>query len=182
MTINISPPPPPTQKFDSNGWQNFFLQLYRQAATTTTVTWSNIDFSGSNITSIATRLHNTLQGIQGGASGDQQHLLQSQVDAFTGNAVGTKTTIAVTSGSQNITATTLQSRILLLTGTLTANATLVFDSSVIGDWIVRNNTTGAFTTTLTVPGGGAPSVVVSQNKSAHVYSIGTGVYSAAAEI
>ena len=42
------------------------------------VTWANIDFTGSNITSIVNRSHNNLQSLQGGTAGEYYHLTQAQ--------------------------------------------------------------------------------------------------------
>lgn len=181
MSIQIPPPPPPGAGFESNQWQTWLLKLYQQQVIPSTVTWGNIDFTGSNITSIQTRQHNSLQSLQGGASGDYYHLTSSQVTDVLGNGIGTVTTIGVVNGSQNISRSQLTPRVLTLTGALTANATLVFDSSAVGDWIVVNNTTGAFTTTIS-SGGGGPSVVVTQTKTAHIYSTGAGIYRAAPEV
>ncbi len=41
------------------------------------ILWSNINFSGSNLTDLSTRLHNNLQGNQGGAAGEFNHLKNS---------------------------------------------------------------------------------------------------------
>lgn len=42
------------------------------------ITWSNLDFTGSNITDIVTRNHNDLQNIQGGSSGQRYHLTSAE--------------------------------------------------------------------------------------------------------
>lgn len=48
------------------------------------MTWSNITFTGSNLTSILTRNHNDLQNIQGGTSSDYYHLTSAQQSGLTG--------------------------------------------------------------------------------------------------
>ena len=43
------------------------------------VHWSNIIFTGSNLTDLSTRNHNDLQNIQGGSSGQYNHLTNAEV-------------------------------------------------------------------------------------------------------
>lgn len=42
------------------------------------VLWANINFTGSNITDIASRAHNNLQSFQGGTAGEYYHLSSLQ--------------------------------------------------------------------------------------------------------
>lgn len=74
-------PPPPTQEdnFSSN-WRVWLLKVKEQLSTLSTIAWSIIDFTGSNITSIATREHNDLQSIQGGTTNEYYHLTSGQVN------------------------------------------------------------------------------------------------------
>ena len=75
MATVIPPPPSKTQSMDSYIWQDWFRLIRdRASAALTSVTWSDIDFTGSNITSIGTRDHNTLTTIQGGTVGEYNHL------------------------------------------------------------------------------------------------------------
>lgn len=74
--------------------------------------------------------------------------------------------------SSNVTLTALQysKSIITLSGTLTANVNLVFPNSLVGQWLVVNNTTGSFTITAkTVSGTG---VTVSPGVNS-IYSDGT---------
>lgn len=59
-------------------WNDWYEKL-RTAFNTgqVSVTWANIDFTGSNLTDLVTRAHNNLQSIQGGASNDYYHLTQT---------------------------------------------------------------------------------------------------------
>ena len=47
------------------------------------IPWASVDKTGSNLTDIATRLHNSLQSIQGGAVGDYYHLTGAQATDLT---------------------------------------------------------------------------------------------------
>ena len=87
------------------------------------------------------------------------------------NVTGVGTTPVV------LTATQYQKLILTFTGTLTASVNYRIPSGVGGQWIVRNDTTGAFTLTISSGGLGA-SVEVPQGTARTVYSDGTNIRSA----
>lgn len=74
MAINL--PPPPIQQSDQNSfvWLEWYRQFRDFLNTNGSVPWSLVDKTGSNLTDIATRLHNQLQGLQGGASNNFFHL------------------------------------------------------------------------------------------------------------
>ena len=72
------PPPPVNDKPGSFAWLEWYRQLRNYVSTSGSVPWYIINFSGSNITDIATRNHNSLQSIQGGTSGQHYHLTQDQ--------------------------------------------------------------------------------------------------------
>jgi hypothetical protein len=72
---DILPPTPvgvPPGSSYWNDWYEKLRALVNQGAIS--VLWSNINFSGSNLTDLATRAHNNLQSIQGGAAGEFYHL------------------------------------------------------------------------------------------------------------
>lgn len=75
---NVLPPPPINDDPGSYVWLEWYRQLRNYVATSGSVPWYIIDFSGSNITDIAARNHNQLQGLQGGTSGEYYHLTQNQ--------------------------------------------------------------------------------------------------------
>lgn len=89
--------------------------------------------------------------------------------------VTTKSVTGVTATPVVLTASEYRNLILNFTGTLTANVTYQIPSGVGGEWIVSNNTTGAFTLTIDNVAAGA-SVVVPQGFRQTVYSDGTNVY------
>jgi hypothetical protein len=75
----ILPPQPIGVPPDSGLWNDWYQKLRDLINSgAVTVTWSNIDFTGSNITSIANRAHNNLQSIQGGTAGNYFHLNSDQ--------------------------------------------------------------------------------------------------------
>lgn len=107
MAVNLPNPPPASSPSDfaSPAWQNWFARLATKVRTAAQILWTQIDFTGSNITSIATRLftdlqftgsnltsiltrnHNDLQNIQGGAAGDYQHMTSAQVNTINNSIV-----------------------------------------------------------------------------------------------
>lgn len=69
-------------------WADWLIQLRRQlAGSSVSVTWVDIDYTGSNLTDIATRNHDDLQSIQGGTSGQYYHLTSAQHTALNGGNV-----------------------------------------------------------------------------------------------
>ena len=82
---------------------------------------------------------------------------------------------SIAMSSTSVTMTTLQAAypIITITGTLTANSTLIVPSQV-GEWIFSNKTTGAYT--LTVKTAAGTGVVITTGSSQYTWSDGTNVY------
>jgi len=78
MAVILPPTPigvPPGHSF----WNDWYEKLRTVVNTgAISVTWSNINFTGSTITSIASRAHNNLQSFQGGTTGEYYHLTAAQ--------------------------------------------------------------------------------------------------------
>jgi hypothetical protein len=74
-------PPPPAEFTPQNqwAWLDFYKNVRYAINNSTNVTWINLNFASSNITSIVTRRHRDLQDLQGGAAGDYQHLTTAQL-------------------------------------------------------------------------------------------------------
>lgn len=62
------PPPPLNSPAGSYYWLEWYTNL-TNFLNGTNIPWSNLNFSGSNLTDIQTRNHNDLQNIQGGLTG-----------------------------------------------------------------------------------------------------------------
>lgn len=94
-------------------------------------------------------------------------------------AMGGTTSLSVTSASGTVVLTTAeyQALILNITGVLTANVAYQVPSTVGGQWMVKNATTGAFTLTIS-SGGAGTSVVLAQGYNTIVVSDGTNITSA----
>ena len=84
-------------------------------------------------------------------------------------------TQAITVTSSDVTITQLQSAypVIIASGTLTGNRNLIFPA-VVGEWIIQNNTTGAYTLTAKTASG--TGVTLTQTASTYVYCDGTNVY------
>jgi len=72
-------PPPLHTPISSHLWIKYFEELSRSLGGGASVgTFNGLNFTDSNITSIATRTHNSLQSHQGGSSGERYHLTLAQ--------------------------------------------------------------------------------------------------------
>lgn len=82
---------------------------------------------------------------------------------------------AITVTTANVTVSQLQSAypILVISGALTGARSLILPA-VVGQWIIQNNTTGAFT--LTVKTAAGTGVVATQGQSTYLYGNGTNIY------
>ena len=74
---------------------------------------------------------------------------------------------SITVTSSNVTLTQLQSAypVLVISGALTGNRNLIFPN-IIGEWIIQNNTTGAYTLTAKTAAG--TGVTLTQNQSTYI--------------
>ena len=101
------------------------------------------------------------------------------IDAALGGVLPLSAVGAV--GTVNLSITQTQSLIINITGAMTGNAiyTLPLNAAstgiVGGNWIVYNNTSGAFTVTFTPVAGGGTSVAIAQGTRSLIYSDGTNI-------
>ena len=77
------PPPPIGEPPGSFAWQQWYTLLGNLYSTTGAIPWDSIDTTGSDLTDIATRTHNSLQTIQGGTAGEYYHLTSAHHTALT---------------------------------------------------------------------------------------------------
>jgi len=82
MAAGALPPPPIQDKPGSFTWLEWYRQLRAYVSTSGSVPWYIINFAGSNITDIAARDHDSLQGIQGGTAGEHYHLTAAEHTAL----------------------------------------------------------------------------------------------------
>lgn len=82
----VLPPPPINDKPGSFVWLEWYRQLRNYVSTSGSVPWNIINFSGSNITDIALRDHNNMQGLQGGSNNQMNHLTNTE---YLGTGTGT---------------------------------------------------------------------------------------------
>lgn len=74
----LSPPP----RSGNDPFDRWARLLYEWVKGALSSTWSLLDFTGSNLTDIATRNHNDLQNIQGGAATERYHLTAAEHTAL----------------------------------------------------------------------------------------------------
>ena len=101
---------------------------------------------------------------------------QAASTAFVQGAVGGALSKAVTGGTVTLTAAEASNALIMLTGTLTSNLSLVFPAAVRRLWTIRNATAGAFTVTCKLATGTGASVA--QGKKNIVTTDGTNFYDA----
>ena len=85
MASGPLPPPPVNDKPGSFTWLEWYRQLRNYVSTSGSVPWYIINFAGSNITDIAQRDHNNLQGLQGGAAGQMYHVTSAEKTRLANN-------------------------------------------------------------------------------------------------
>ena len=88
--------------------------------------------------------------------------------------------VTASAGNLTLTLANISKRVIVVSGTLTANAALVFPAGITGDWIIANDTSGAFALGAFLSGGGN-TVSIPQagaNAPTIVYSDGTNLYNA----
>jgi hypothetical protein len=197
------PPPPINDAPGSFTWLEWYRQLRSYVSTSGSVPWYIINFAGSNITDIATRLHNNLQGLQGGTSGEMYHLTAAQYSALTAgphnnlsglqggtsgeyyhltanetrNARNTIEYITPATGfSQTITNTTTF-LVIEPTGTL-ATGTVIMPASPVDGQVVTLTTTQTITTLTHNPNTGqtlkgALTTITANSNAAWIYKTST---------
>jgi hypothetical protein len=143
---------PPGHSF-WNDWYERIRTLINNAQIE--VVWANIDFTGSNLTSIATRNHNDLQNVQGGGATERYHLTAAEhTGTGTGNVVRENTPTLVTPVIGAATGTSVN-----LTGGITTGNTILHTTSA-----ALSNGAGAGAGTLTnAPTAGDPTKWISIN-------------------
>ena len=92
------------------------------------------------------------------------------------SALGGVATLTTLRGAYTLAVADYQPLILNVTGTLTANVTYTIPSGVGGQWIVNNQTTGAFTVTFTTGAVGGTTQTVSQGLQTLIASDGTDIW------
>jgi hypothetical protein len=130
MAAGSLPPPPINDKPGSFTWLEWYRQLRNYISTSGSVPWYIINFAGSNITDLATYLHNSLQGLQGGAANEKYHLTSAENTALTNSTQNTWTpaftNLTVVSGTGGATYAGRYSRIgrtVFYTVTITCTGT-----------------------------------------------------------
>jgi hypothetical protein len=92
------------------------------------------------------------------------------------SALGGAANLTTLSGAYTLTVDDYQPLILNLAGTLTANVTYTIPSGVGGQWIVNNQTDGAFTVTFTTGAVGGTTQTVRQGLQTLISSNGTDIW------
>jgi hypothetical protein len=95
------------------------------AANIGTISFTDLNFTGGNLTEIPARNHNDLQTIQGGSATDRQHLTTAQVTAIATNTSDIATIKAEIAAGLTVTITTAK----LTTGGV--NGSMTFTNGIL---------------------------------------------------
>jgi hypothetical protein len=99
------PPIPNNPITDVFVWRDWFFKVSQALIAQASTNFVNLNFTGSNLQSIETRQHNSLQSIQGGQGGQYYHLNLAQYNTIVAlPSLGTMSTqnansVAITGGS-----------------------------------------------------------------------------------
>jgi len=83
MVARTRIPPPPLTTEDKGIWSSWYIGIVNAInSLSTTLKWTLLDFTSSNLTDIKTRNHNDLTSVQGGSSTEQYHVTSTQATAI----------------------------------------------------------------------------------------------------
>ena len=86
MASGMKVPPPPLTTQDKSVWASWYIAI-KDAVNklSSSLKWTLLDFTGSNITDVTTRSHQDLHNLQGGSSTERYHLTSAQLIGLTNN-------------------------------------------------------------------------------------------------
>jgi hypothetical protein len=76
------PPIPNNPITDVFVWRDWFFKVSQVLGEQAGLSWTTINFTGSNLRDIVTRQHNALQDLQGGIASEYYHLSQAQYNTI----------------------------------------------------------------------------------------------------
>ena len=76
------PPIPNNPITDVFVWRDWFYKVSQVLGEQAGLSWTTINFTGSNLRDIVTRQHNALQDLQGGIASEYYHLSQAQYNTI----------------------------------------------------------------------------------------------------
>jgi len=158
MAVLLPPTPvgvPPGHSF-WNDWYEKLRTIVNQGSIS--VLWSNINFSGSSITDIASRAHNNLQSLQGGTTGEYYHLTAAQHAALTAGPHNSLSGLQGGTAGQYYHLT--QTQHTRATGFISQAADPVAADIASGQWALYKNTTSGLVKLWANDGGTLKSVTL----------------------
>lgn len=83
MASGIKVPPPPLTTQDKSVWASWYIAIKDGVnKLSSSLKWTLLDFTGSNITDIAAKSHQNLDNLQGGSSTERYHITSTQATAI----------------------------------------------------------------------------------------------------
>lgn len=95
MAITL-PPYPLNADPLGHAYRDWSIKLQAILTDPNSITWSQISKTGSNLTDIATRTHNSLQSIEGGTSSHYYHAVEKGTAVLVAGTKTVNTTLALT--------------------------------------------------------------------------------------
>lgn len=136
----ILPPTPVGLPPDHSFWNDWYEKLRTVVNTgAISITWGNINFTGSSLSSLASRPHSDLQSIQGGGSGEYYHLTAAQHAALSSGAHNSLASIQGGSALERYHLTNEQHSRATTVISLAANPTAA--NIATQQWAIYKNTT-----------------------------------------
>lgn len=140
MAITLNPPPLKAMGNLPYVVQEYLRQIYNLVASTANaIAWTSVSKAGANLTDIPTRLHNQLQGLQGGSGSSYFHLSR----ALSGNktiAFGSLPSVSNTGTTITVTGAQVGDSVIL-------NPSSVLEAGICIDSFVSSTNTVTVTAT-----------------------------------
>lgn len=132
-------PPTPVGVPPGHSYWNDWYERLRTLVNDATVSFTSLDFSGSNLTSIATRNHNDLQTIQGGVAGQYNHLTNAELTTLQGlPTIAHGTYTPTLTNTTNVAASThsTAAQYLRIGNTVTVSGVVTIDPTAAGSTVL----------------------------------------------
>ena len=92
---DLLPPAPIDEPPRSYAWVDYYEKMVTKINQINNLSWSSVNKTGSSLADLQTRLHNSLQTIQGGTTNEYYHLTQTQHSHIGQVAVTTSTSYPI---------------------------------------------------------------------------------------
>lgn len=131
MAITL-PPVPIGEKENSYLWNQWYLKLSQILNSEEGIAWTLVDKTGSNLTDLATRTHNSLTTFNGGQSGEYYHMTSAQHTLAITLAAGQYTPTRSAEVNMDANVTTYEAQYLRVGATVTVSGSFLANPTAAG--------------------------------------------------